>query len=104
MKFKALILTSLLSFSISALAQFFPAQAYVNVLPGRVSAQVYNPYFQPIVCNGQVFGQTSYGLILNSFFYEQLLPPGSSRWAFVQTNPWQPFIHGWSNIHCRYIW
>jgi 4-hydroxybenzoate polyprenyltransferase len=103
MKLKALILISLFSITSSALAQFFPAQAYVTVFPAQVTGQVFNPYMRPIICNGQVFGQTSFGLILNSFFVEQLLPPGTSRFVFVRTNPMQPFVHGWSNIHCRFF-
>jgi hypothetical protein len=104
MKLKVLLFTAMLATATSAMAQFFPAQTFMSVLPGRVSAQVVNPYFQPIVCSGQVFGQTNYGVVLNAFFVEQLLPPGAHRFAFVQTNPWQPFVHGWSNIHCRFIY
>jgi len=103
MKLKLLIVSlSLMILSSSAFAQFFPAQAYVSVLPGRVSAQVYNPYYEPIVCNGQVFGQTFQGPVFNAFFFEQFMPAGQSRFAFVQANPYNPFVRGWANITCRF--
>lgn len=104
MQLKVLMLISCWAVVTSAYAQFFPAQAFVRVLPVQVSAQVVNPHFQPIVCSGQVFGQTAYGITLNAHFVEQMLPPGGHRFAFVQTTPYQPFINGWSNIHCRFIY
>lgn len=104
MKLKALILTAVLSsFSSAALAQWFPATVQVTVLPGQVAAQVYNPYPQPVICNGQVFGQTVAGPVFNAYFAEQFMPVGSYRYAFVQTNAFAPFIGGWANIHCRFV-
>jgi len=84
------------------MAQFFPATGYVQVLPGQVTAQVYNPHYEPIICNGQVFGQTYTGRVYNAFFYEQLIPAGQYRFVFVQTFPHDPFGNGWSNIVCRF--
>jgi hypothetical protein len=89
-------------FSGSALAQYFPAQAYVTVLPGQVTVQVYNPHYEPIICNGQVFGQLATGPVLNSFFTEQFMPAGNYRFAYVHTNAFNPFVNGWANIHCRF--
>jgi hypothetical protein len=85
-----------------AFAQFFPANPAVEVLPGRVAATVYNPYYEPIICNGQVFGQTAMGPVYNAFFAEQFLPAGASRFAMVQTTPFAPFVGGWANINCRF--
>lgn len=102
MKMKALVLSLMLAFSTGALAQWFPATVYVTVLPGQVTAQVQNPFPQPIICNGQVFGQTVHGPVFNAFFAEQIMPAGSFRYAFVHTNGFAPFVRGWANIHCRY--
>lgn len=102
MKVKALVLFLMLAFSTGAFAQWFPATVHVTVLPGQVSAEVYNPYFQPLICNGQVFGRTIQGPVFNAFFAEQLMPVGSYRYAFVHTNAYAPFVSGWANIHCRY--
>jgi hypothetical protein len=96
----AFVLTSMLTSS--AFAQFFPARAVVVVLPGRVSVEVYNPYYEPIICSGQVFGQTFAGPLYNTFFHEQYMPAGTTRFAFVQTLVNNPFVHGWSNILCRF--
>lgn len=101
MKLKALALFSLL-ISSTAFAQWFPARAHVTVFPGQVAVQVFNPYYEPIICNGQVFGQTMRGPVLTSFFAEQFMPAGSYRFAYVQTTPYAPFVNGWANIHCRF--
>jgi len=103
MKYKFLIGIFLVaSYTLPASAQWFPGRINVIVLPGQVSAEVYNPFYEPIICNGQVFGQTMYGGILNAFFIEQFLPVGTNRFAYVQTTPFAPFVSGWANIHCRF--
>ena len=102
MKLKAFIVLSLLTAS-TAFAQFFPGRVDVVVLPGRIAAQVVNPFFQPIVCSGQVFGQIASGQVFNTFFYEQVLPIGAYRYAYVTTTPFLPFVGGWANINCRYL-
>ncbi len=104
MKLKALLLCGLMSLMTApAFAQFFPGRAFVTVLPGQVAVEVVNPFYQPIICSGQVFGQTINGALLNAFFIEQVLTVGSSKYAVVQTTPFLPFVGGWANINCRYI-
>jgi hypothetical protein len=102
MKLKALTIASFLMLASSAFAQFFSARTFVTVLPAQVTAEVFNPYYEPIICNGQVFGQTASGVVLNSFFNEQFMPAGSYRFAVVRANPLNPFVGGWANIHCRF--
>ena len=102
MKLKLSIIALLITFASSAFAQYFVANPAVTVLPGRVSVEVYNPYYEPIICNGQVFGQTFAGPIYNAFFAEQFMPAGTSRFAFVQTTPYNRFVGGWANISCRF--
>lgn len=101
MKLKALVAISMLSLSMMASAQFFPAQVQMTVLPGQVTAQVYNPTYAPAICNGQVFGQTYGGQIFNAYFAEQYMAPGTFRFAYVVTTPYLPFVNGWANIMCR---
>jgi hypothetical protein len=103
MKLKSLLVVGLLTFWVQAFAQWFPARVHVTVLPGQVAAQVFNPYFHPIICSGQVFGQTVNGSVFTTFFTEQLLSVGDYRFAFVQTTPYAPFLHGWTNLYCRYF-
>lgn len=102
MKLKALLVTLFLTLTTSAFAQWFPARVVVVVLPGQVAAQVVNPYYEPIICNGQVFGQTFSGPVFTTYFTEQFLPAGGFRYAYVQTTPLLPFATGWANIHCRF--
>lgn len=102
MKLKTLIVAALMAFAGSAFAQWFPARVQVTVLPGQVAAQVFNPFPQPLICSGQVFGQTVQGQVFTTFFAEQLMPAGGYRFAFVQTTPYLPFVNGWTNIACRY--
>lgn len=101
MKLRFFLVAFFLMSATSVFAQWFPARVNVVVLQGRVSAEVYNPFYEPIICNGQVFGQTAQGPVYNSFFTEQFLPVGGYRYAIVQTTPFAPFIGGWANIHCR---
>jgi hypothetical protein len=102
MKIKTFVLVcSLLAMTTSAFAQFFPANANISIQPGQVNAQVYNPNYEPIVCQGHTFGRTSRGLVLNAFFSD-IIPPGQYRYAYVHTNPYDPFINGWSNINCQF--
>jgi len=89
-------------FSFQAKAQFFPAQAHVAVNPLQVSVTVYNPYYEPIICSGQVFGQTYYGQVYNAVFLEQFMPAGTSRFAYVYTNAYNPFVNGWPQVTCRF--
>lgn len=100
MKLKALFLASFL-LSSTAFAQFFPARVAVNVLPGVVTAEVMNPFFQPIICSGQVFGVLATGQLQTTYFLEQILPVGGYRYAYVNS-AYIPFVRGWANINCRY--
>ena len=102
MKLKCIIIVSLLAFAGPTFAQWFPARVQVTVHPGQVAAQVSNPFILPIICSGQVFGQTAQGPVFTTYFAEQFLPVGGYRYAFVQTTPYAPFLTGWANISCRY--
>lgn len=103
MKLKTLIVAALMVFAGSTFAQaWFPARYQVTVLPGQVSAQIVNPYIQPIICSGQVFGQVTTGQVFTTYFVEQFLPAGGYRYAFVQTTPYLPFVTGWANLNCRF--
>ena len=102
MKLKVFFVVFALTLVSSAFAQFFPARVYVTVHPGQVTAEVFNPYYEPIICNGQVFGQTAGGPLFNAFFAQQFMPAGSYRYAVVYTNGFNPFVNGWSNIQCRF--
>lgn len=101
---KALLFAALLTVSAQSFAYWFPATVRVTSLPGAVTAEVSNPYLRPIICNGQVFGQTYQGPVFNAFFAEQWMPVGSYRYAYVHTNAFAPFVNGWANIYCRYGW
>jgi hypothetical protein len=104
MKTKTLFVAlTLLIGTSSAFAQFFAARVNMMVLPGQVSAEVYNPFYEPIVCNGLVYGQTALGPVFNAFFTEQIMAPGTFRYAYVMTGPLNPFVGGWSQIHCRFL-
>lgn len=104
MKLKSLLIGCLVVlFTHSAFAQWFPGQVGVSVLPGQVAFQVVNPHFQPIICSGQVFGQTNFGAIHTNYFIEQFLPSGAFRYTYVTATPFAPFVRGWANINCRFF-
>jgi hypothetical protein len=102
---KSILFAVLLFVSAESFAQWFPATVRITSLQGAVTAEVSNPYLRPIICNGQVFGQTVQGPVFNAFFSEQWMPVGSYRYAYVQTNTrLAPFVGGWAEIYCRYSW
>jgi hypothetical protein len=101
MKIRSLVVALFLTVSGQAFAQWFPAPASVTVLPGQVAAQIVNPYLNPIICSGQVYGQTFRGQIFNTYFYEQFIPAHGYRIAYVGTTAFFPFVTGWANVQCR---
>jgi len=82
---------------------FFPVNPLVQVRPEVVSAQVYNPYYEPIACQGFAFGRTVYGQVFQAYFND-IIPPGQNRFAVVHTNAFaNPFANGWADIRCRFL-
>ncbi len=81
---------------------YFPGQAQVSVFPQQITAQVFNPFYRPVICSGTVFGRTMNGVVLNAFFAEQFMPVGASRYAFVTASYYAPFVQGWATVNCRY--
>lgn len=88
----------------AAQAMFFPVNPYVQTLPATVSAQVYNPYYEPMLCQGYVYGTTLRGFTMNAYF-NSVVPAGQYRYAYVYVNnPYlDRFAHGWAQIHCRFF-
>lgn len=103
MKFKMLVLGLVLTAATSAFAQFFPARATVLVYPGQVLAQVFNPYYEPIACRGQVVGQTYYGPILQTAFVDNFIPAGAVRTAFINAPFNNRFVAGRADIVCSFL-
>lgn len=103
MKLKALLFSALVMLSTQSFAQWFPGQVQISVFPGQIAAQVFNPFYRPIICTGQVFGQTSYGPVYTAYFVQQIMGVGEYRYAYVQAPPFAPFINGWANINCSFI-
>jgi hypothetical protein len=98
------VVAGLLSFmSLPAFAQYFTANPLLAVRPDVVSAQVYNPYYEPILCEGYAYGFTSWGNTFHAAFRD-VLPPGSYRFAYVRTNAWNnAFVSGSAQIYCRFF-
>ena len=91
-----IILTVIL---ISSIAMAWRADANVLVHPLLVKATVVNQLPYPIACNGKVFGKIASGHVGWAWF-NAIIPPGMSAYAYVNTNANNPFYDGWSNIHC----
>lgn len=97
-----LLAALILSFSFSAFA-FFPVNPLVQVRSDVVSAQIYNPYYEAILCEGFAFGRTYSGAVIQSRVAD-IIPAGGFRYAYVNTNPYaNPFIQGWAQVFCRFI-
>ena len=88
-------------FSLVEAQAFFPINPLIQVRRDVVSAQVYNPHYEPIICEGMAFGQTMYGQVFQARITD-IIPPGNSRFAFVRTNFSNPFVNGWGQVVCRF--
>lgn len=86
--------------SSTAFAQWWSAQARVDVRQTVVQAVVYNGLDRPIYCQGYAYGRTYSGHTLNAWGSGGILP-GRSATIYVYTNPQNPFVNGWANIRCR---
>jgi hypothetical protein len=89
--------------AVPARAQFFSPNPTIVVLPHVVTAQVYNPYYEPIACQGYAFGRSYWGQVAQSWFAD-IIPPGAYRFATVTANPYNNrFVSGWAQINCRFL-
>ena len=97
-------LVALIAFVISTQAfAVFPINPLVTIRPDAVTAQVYNPYYEPILCEGQATGLT-YVRTVHHARIADIIPPGGYRYAVVTTNPYtNPFINGWAQVVCRFL-
>lgn len=103
MRLKSLVLAALICVTTTAFAQVGPGRIQVIVLPGVVKAEVYNPNYEPILCDGQVFGLTMAGFTHTAYFVQQILPAAGYRQATVIADFRNPFVNGWANIVCRFL-
>ena len=84
-------------------AQVFPINPLVTITAASVSAQIYNPYYEPILCEGLAFGQTFVGTVYQARVAD-VIPPAGYRFAVVSTNPIvNPFVNGWAQVLCRFL-
>lgn len=105
MKLKALIFLSVFVFAMSsAFSQVIPARVNVIVLSGRITTHIMNPFLRPIICSGEVLGQTISGIVLRTAFVNQVIFPGTDRIVFVQAHPANPFVSGHSNVYCQFTY
>jgi len=103
MKLKMLALVFVLTTASSAFAQFFPARANAVVLPLSVTVEIFNPYYEPISCRGQIIGQTYQGQVFAQPFFDGFIPAGQFRTAAIFTNQFAPFVFGRADIHCQFV-
>lgn len=83
---------------------YFPVNPFMTILPATVTAQVYNPYYEPILCQGTAFGRTLRGFVFQGFMRE-IVPPGQYRYVSVYVNnPYlDRFATGWANVGCMFL-
>ncbi|MBY0518063.1 MAG: hypothetical protein K2P81_14235 [Bacteriovoracaceae bacterium] len=84
-------------------AQVFGVNPLVTITAAAVTAQIYNPYYEPILCEGLAFGQTFVGTVQQARVAD-IIPPAGYRFAVVSTNPIvNPFVNGWAQVLCRFL-
>lgn len=98
-----LLLVAILFCAVNAHAFYgwFPANARVVVTPVQAQAVFVNNLAYPVICRGQVFASTYNGLVANSWVNDVVVYPGITAYAYVYTNPYNPFVNAWSQIYCR---
>lgn len=98
---KKLFILTILLFSVSASSQvrrwfYQPMNCYIDGFGAR--CQTINHRFQPIYCEAQAVGLTSYGFSLRSFF-RGWIQRGQSAYVFVRAN--NPYRDPLVNVHAQ---
>lgn len=99
---KIFLTLALLSLSSVSFAQWFPVQAQIRVTQINATAVVQNNYGYPVICYGQVQGQTSSGVIAYGYLNQVRLFPGQYAYINAYTNVYNPFVNAYAQAYCRY--
>ncbi len=102
MKKLAISCVVFLAISSQAFASFIPR---MNFFVNRevAIARVWNTTHGPIVCNGQAFGRTRHGVVLNSWVHHLVIYPMTSVDVYVHSNFYDPFVQAWASINCNHL-
>lgn len=84
----------------SAKVHAFNVQAQVNFNPLKATASVYNRFNRPIICDINATGYTYYGQSLYSYMDRVVIHPGMNGYAYVYSNPGNPFVNVSGNADC----
>lgn len=68
------------------------------------TARIWNTTARSFVCSGVAYGQTYYGVQLNSWFSNLYVAPGMSADAYVYSNFYDPFVNSWAQVDCQFTW
>lgn len=86
----------------SGRAEAFNVQANVQVNQMQATAVVFNRFNRPIYCDINVQGFTYYGQSLNSYMNGVVIYPGMNGYAYVYSNPGNPFVNARGNARCQW--
>lgn len=100
---KKFILTAVAALVVSAQAHAFIPRMEFFVNREVAVTRVWNTTMRPIVCNGQAFGRTWQGVVLNSWINGLVIYPGAAAEAYVYSNFYDPMIQAWAQVDCQ-IW
>ena len=101
---KKFILSAVAFLTLSSSAFAFVPQMEFFVNREVATARVWNTTYRPIVCNGNAFGRTYQGVVLNSWVNSLVIYPGASVNVYVHSNFYDPMIQAWAQIDCQIAW
>lgn len=99
---KKLIFSAVATLMLSVSAEAFIPQMSFYVNREVAVARVYNSTFYPIACNGQAFGATYNGVVLNTWVNSLVIMPNTFVEVYVHSNYYDPMARSWAHIECNY--
>lgn len=101
---KKLFLAAVVFSTLTSSAFAFAPQMSFFVNGEVAISRVFNNTGRPFICEGNAFGQTYAGAVLNSWFSQLYVTPGMSVDAYVYSNNRDPFINAWAQVDCQFTW
>lgn len=98
MKKYLLLVVLLVSFTQQAFA--FNVRAFVQFNRLHAQARVFNNFNRPIICDIRATGVTYYGQYLYAYADRVIIYPGMTGYAYVYSNPGNPFVNAFANAQC----
>ena len=80
---------------------WWTANAQVRLTRTQIRSTVTNRHSRPIYCKGYVYGRTRSGQVFQNSS-NGIVYPNSYGYIYVRTSYYNPFVHGWAQVKCKF--